>query len=167
MVKKSEKPTFDKQMDYEEVEGTDPIFSHAYHQFLVSLLTTRDKAVRSELLNDVVIMLKDSNDKVCKDIAEIVIAQNEKWGAVITEVMRGIDSVSKSVNVLKGQMLQLKIDNDKVHDELKEGLRKLTLRNNYWLILLRLVLTGVVVYFVVKYAHDHWWVAKTFLSKFG
>jgi hypothetical protein len=62
MVKDKKKvinePTFDKQMDAYEGNDEDPIFSHAYHQFMINLLKSRDSAVKDELKKSVAEVLE-------------------------------------------------------------------------------------------------------------
>src|SRR5574343_1217440 len=132
------------------------------HKYFVRMNDTFQESLKADIAD----LLADNWDEVRKDITGIVIEQNEKWGTVITEVMKGIDSASRDVSHLKKEMVQIKTDNDKVHEELRKGLKKLMIRNNYWMILLRLAATGIIMYFVIKFAHDHWWTSK-FLSFLG
>jgi hypothetical protein len=138
-------------------------FKQGDHDFFVKMNNTFQDALKDDIKE----FLEEQSESIRKDVAEIVITQNERWGAVITEVMRGIDSVSKSVAEMKKEMIQIKMDNDRVHEELRKGLHKLMLTNKWWVITLRLIATGVVVYFVVKYAHNHWWPNTNGLSFLG
>jgi hypothetical protein len=133
------------------------------HRFFIQMNEVSNKVMMADIRE----ILAENNLKINKDIAEIIITQNERWGNVITEISKGIDCVSRSVSDLKDEMVLMKTENDTVHLQLQEGLRKLTFRNNYWLILLRLVATGTVMYFVIKYAHEHWWGVKSLLSTLG
>lgn len=128
-------------------------FKQGDHDFFIKMNDT----FQDSLKTDIVDLLTENNDIVRKEIAEIIITQNERWGSVITEVMKGIDKVSNSVDKMKEEMTRIKLENDKVHEELKNGIRKLMFRNNYWMIFLRLAATGIVLYFLIKYAHNHWW----------
>lgn len=53
MSNESQDPRFGDQLagySETEVNDTDPIFSRAYHKFMVNLLQTRDKAIKDELI---------------------------------------------------------------------------------------------------------------------
>lgn len=162
---KSTEPTWNAQLiniGMSQKSINDMTFKPGDHEFFIKMNDT----FKDALTTDIVDILERNNETINKDIAEIIITQNERWSGVITEVMRGIENVGKSIREVKTEIAVMKVENDAVHEELRQGFKKLLFRNNYWMILLRLIATGVVVFFIVKYAHDHWW-GPSLLSMFG
>ena len=84
MANRKKDPTFDKQLDYskENDNGNDPVFSHAYHQFMVNLLTARDKTVKNELINEVKQCNAAFSDKLICDVNEVI---EKQWIRVLDE----------------------------------------------------------------------------------
>ena len=137
-------------------EDIDAINVIPQHRFFIQMNELSNKAMMADIKS----ILAENSIKINKDIAEIIITQNERWGTVITGIMTSIDKLSYSVS-------EMKKDNDLVHEELKDTLKRLMWRNNYWMIVLRLAATATITYFIVRYAHDHWWSGRKFLSLFG
>ena len=138
-------------------------FKQGDHDFFVKMNNTFQDALKEDIKE----FLEQQSESIRKDVAEIVITQNERWGGVITEVMKGIDSVAKSVAEMKKEMVKMKEENEAIHQELKEQINELAFKSNYWMILLRLVATGVVMYFIIRYAHNHWWPQGGLMSFLG
>ena len=163
---KSTEPTWNAQLvniGMSQQSINDMTFKPGDHDFFIKMNDT----FKESLTADIVDILEKNNEVINKDLAEIIVTQNERWSGVITEVMRGIEDVGKSIREVKTDMAVMKVENDAVHEELREGFKKLLFTNKWWVILLRLIATAIFTYLGVKYAHDHWWPAKGFLSILG
>jgi hypothetical protein len=165
MAKKNEPTWHDQLVDIgmSEKSISDMTFKPGDHEFFLKMNDTFKEALTS----DIVDILEKNNETINKDIAEIIITQNERWSTVISGIMKGIEQVGISVIEVKTDVANMKVENDRVHEELRQGFKKLMFRNNYWMILLRLIATGIVMFFVIKYAHDKWWIPAPVLSFFG
>jgi hypothetical protein len=165
MAKKNEPTWHDQLVDIgmSEKSISDMTFKPGDHEFFLKMNDT----FKDALTSDIVDILEKNNETINKDIAEIIITQNERWSTVISGIMKGIEQVGISVIEVKTDVANMKVENDRVHEELRQGFKKLMFRNNYWMILLRLIATGIVMFFVIKYAHDKWWIPAPVLSLFG
>jgi len=163
---KSTEPTWHDQLvniGMSEKSISDMTFKPGDHEFFLKMNDT----FKSALTYDIVEILEENNKTINKDIAEIIITQNDRFSTVITEIMKAIESVSVSIKEVKTDMAIMKVDNDLVHGELRDGLRKLAFTNKWWIVLIKLVVTVVLTFLLVKYAHDHWWNVKPLLSLLG
>ena len=163
---KSTEPTWNAQLvniGMSQQSINDMTFKPGDHDFFIKMNDT----FKDALTRDIVDILEKNNEVINKDLAEIIVTQNERWSGVITEVMRGIEDVGKSIREVKTDMAVMKVDNDLVHGELRDGLRKLAFTNKWWIVLIKLVVTVVLTFLLVKYAHDHWWNVKPLLSLLG
>jgi uncharacterized membrane protein YheB (UPF0754 family) len=148
----------------------DMTFKPGDHEFFVKMNDTFKDALKTEMKELVGELLVESNNAVCKDIAEIVVAQNNKMSMVITEIMNGMEKVIDDFSYLKKEIIKMKSDNENVHDELKNEIKKLASRNKFSAIVVRLlitaIITSVITFFVVKYFHNHVW-ASNLMSIFN
>jgi hypothetical protein len=166
MAKEKGEPTWNDQlinMGMSQKSIDDMTFHPGDHDFFLAM----NETFKDALTADIVEILENNNETINKDIAEIIITQNERFSTVISEIMKAIERVSVSIKEVKTDMAIMKVDNDRVHEELRDSFKKLMFRNNYWMILLRLIATGIVMFFVIKYAHDRWWIPAPVLSFFG
>lgn len=101
------KPTFDDQiMDYavESTDAADPVFSGKFYDFMSDLLTTRDTAVKNELVTEVKNLLDEKfathinsvelkvnelnnafHEKMIADVSNII---TEQWPNAFIETMK-------------------------------------------------------------------------------
>lgn len=122
MTKKSRdnEPTFDKQIgDYAMKENNpdDPVFSGAYHKFMVNLLKTRDVAVKNELAKTVAEMLIENNATITATIQEMLSKQTATVGSAVGEVMVAIEGMAKDIKEIKQTV---KIHDEKINQEFIE-----------------------------------------------
>lgn len=83
-----ENPTFEKQMDNyikDNIDGDDPIFSHAYNAYFVNLLKKRDDAVKFELIEAVRTVNKEFREQMYKDVTEII---REQWANALNDSLK-------------------------------------------------------------------------------
>ena len=142
MIKnKKPEPTFDKQIsvDYNIIDGSDPIFSHAYHKFMVNLLTTRDKAVKNELSNEVDELLKVSNEKICGDVIEYLQINLLPLKTNIDLLVDSQQSIKLDIGHIKNeiagvrqQVKNIETENNNVHGEIKLIIDTLDKRTKTW-----------------------------------
>lgn len=122
-------------------EDIDAINVVAPHRFLIKMnLTFQDALIK--ILKD---QNKDFHDKMIEDVRE-----------VITQELRPI---KEDISQLKTNMEIMKAENDADHVEFRKGLHKLAFTNKWYIILLRLLALGILMYFLIKHAHANWWPA--------
>jgi uncharacterized coiled-coil protein SlyX len=101
-----EEPTFDKQLEKYSEENQnedDPIFSHAYQEFLVKLLKTRDKAIISEVIEFVAdneTFAEKVANKVRGDIADSYIALER----ILSEIKTGQVVILKNISQINDRL---------------------------------------------------------------
>jgi len=113
----NEEPTFDKQIEgysMQEQNADDPVFSHAYHAFMVNLLKTRDNAVKDELAEMVAGMLIENNATITATISEMLTTQTATVGSALGEVMIAIENLATDVKEIKST---IKIHDQKINEE--------------------------------------------------
>jgi hypothetical protein len=94
-------PSFEKQVEgyIDEIQTeNDPVFSHAYHKFMVNLLTVRDKSVKNELMEEVSAQNKVFGEKLISDVNEVI---EQQWIRVLREELSsqslGLNETLKSI----------------------------------------------------------------------
>ena len=89
-------------------------------------------------------------EELIKDVVEVI--TNE-----LRPIKGSLVDIQKDMTALRGQVSELKHNQEKLAKEV-EDIKKVA---NKPIIYLRLFITAVVtsvgLYFLIKYAHDHWW----------
>jgi hypothetical protein len=120
-------------------EDIDAVNEIPLHRFLIRMnLTFQDALILT--LKD---QNKDFHNKMIEDVREVITQE--------------LTPIQKDVKEIKDNMALMKQENDRDHEEFKDHIGKLLFTNRWWMILLRLVTTGIILFFLVKYAHGHWW----------
>jgi hypothetical protein len=124
-------PTFDKQIEvYSEnhQNDSDPIFSKAYHQFMVNLLTKRDKSVKNELVREVKKTNDQFSEKLISDVNEVIekqwirvlneklTKQSEQLNNTMTTIAGDVNMIKKNLEILERNQLQDEIAIKKLQD---------------------------------------------------
>jgi hypothetical protein len=86
-------PTFDKQLiEYavESTDSTDPIFSGKFYDFMSTLLTTRDKATKDELVTEVRTLL---DEKFTSHISLVELKVNNLNNAFHAKMIEDVSNI--------------------------------------------------------------------------
>ena len=153
----------------ESVNDSDPIFSHAYHNFIVNLLRTRDSAVKDEMREELSEVLKP----MFYQLEQIANGQT-KLISDMSDVKIDVAHMKCDITGIR-QQVKLQADkNEEVHQELKkqiEGVKemmdKISPKNTLTAIMIRgiiIALLGALIALTVMYFAFGWFHAQHLLS---
>jgi hypothetical protein len=94
----------------------DMTFTPGDHQFLVKLMTTRDDALLADVKKSLEVSLKENDNQICKDVSEIVIAQNRKISDGFIEVMKAVEGIASDLKDVKSDISIMKSDISNIKD---------------------------------------------------
>ena len=135
-------------------------FSSADHQFLVRLLNQRDESIMDEfhtlMKNLMVELYEKDSERLCKSVAEIVIAQNKFLHDAIEDQTKEIKELAKAI---EGNTVRLGIIEKQVFDVDEKRLVRLERYTSLSNTIIRYIGWGIVV------AANTLWFAKIFHSQ--
>jgi chromosome segregation ATPase len=106
---------------------------------MVNLLTTRDKAVKNELSNEVAELLKVSNEKICGDVIEYLQINLLPLKTNIDLLVDSQQSIKLDIGHIKNeiagvrqQVKNIETENNNVHGEIKLIIDTLDKRTKTW-----------------------------------
>lgn len=132
---KPRKPQIDLDLDYidklkaigmSDNSIPDVTFTYADYQCLERLMNVRDITVEDDLKEYLRQLYEKDNEAMCKNIAEIVSAQNKMMFDTLGAIKKSIEGIASDISEIKKDIIDIKIRLGEVESKVSDEERRIT-----------------------------------------